>query len=96
MRLGPDWHPVDTSGSEPFRWLTDEAIVYVQATERIEHRVSVELESGGEAQSPLLSILDAEHRLVAEAVVGARQTIQFLLSAGPPALHVVRSVRETT
>ena len=88
--LAPDWHPVDTAGREPFRWLTGDAIVRVQTVERIEHRVSVDVEGDVGTQSPVLNVLDAENRLVAEAVVETRRIFQFLLPAGPPTLHILR------
>ena len=88
-----DWHPAQTAGPEAFRWLTADALAYVPAIERIEHRVSVELEPGPAidgAQAPALSIFDDEDRLLAEAVVAARRTIQFHLPPGAPKLHAVR------
>jgi hypothetical protein len=96
--LAPDWHRAETAGPEAFRWLTADAIAYVPAVERIEHRVSIELDAAHALDGALsaLSIFDDEGRLLAEADVGARQTIQFHLPAGPPKLHAVRfSPRDT-
>ena len=93
--LGPDWHPVETVDGADFRRLTNDATAYVPAIERIEHRVSVELEArhGLDQVQPFgldISIFDDEDRPIAQAVVRGRQTIQFHLPAGRPKLHAVR------
>ena len=92
MLLGPDWHPVETVDGADFRRLTNDATAYVPAIERIEHRVSVELEALhglDRAQAFALDIFDDEDRRIAQAVVRGRQTIQFHLPAGRPKLHRV-------
>jgi hypothetical protein len=91
--LGPDWHPLQTMGRDDFRWVTDDATAYVPVIERIEHRVSVELEAGhglDRAQPFALSVFDEEDRPITEAAVSGRQTIQFHLPAGRPKLHLIR------
>ena len=44
--LGPGWHPARVAGPEHFRGLTGDAIAYVPAIERIEYRVSIDLDAG--------------------------------------------------
>ncbi|HEV2741177.1 MAG TPA: hypothetical protein VGU66_21640 [Candidatus Elarobacter sp.] len=93
--LGPDWHPVETADGADYRWLADDATAYVPAIERIEHRVSVDIEArhAPDQAQPFgldISIFDDEDRPVAQAVVRGRQTIQFHLPAGRPKLHAVR------
>ncbi|HEY6237357.1 MAG TPA: hypothetical protein VIW69_19815 [Candidatus Elarobacter sp.] len=90
--LGPDWHPVETVDGADFRWLANDGAAYVPAIERIEHRVSVDIETrhGLDRAQPSLDIVDDEDRPIAHAVVCGRQTIQFHLPAGRPKLHTVR------
>lgn len=51
--LAPDWHPAETAGPEAFRRLTADEIAYVPAIERIEHRVSIELDARDGAAFPM-------------------------------------------
>jgi hypothetical protein len=91
--LGPHWHPAETLGGDELRMLTGDEMAYVPAVERIEHRVTVELESGHGAEHPqpvVLRVLGEDDRVLAETLVAGRRTIQFHLPAGPPKLHAMR------
>ena len=91
--LGPNWHPAQSAGGDEFRWVTNDATAYVPAIERIEYRVTVELEAGhalDPAQPFALHVIDDEDRSIAEAVIIGRQTIQFQFPASRPTLHVMR------
>jgi hypothetical protein len=91
--LGPGWHPLQSMGGDDFRWVTNDATAYVPAIERIEHRVSVELEAGhglDRGQPFALSVFDDEDRPIAQAAVSGRHTFQFHLPAGRPKLHLIR------
>ena len=95
MLLGTDWHPIETVDGADFRPLANDATAYVPAIERIEHRVSVELEARHalDRVQPFgldIAIVDDDDRPIAQAVVRGRQTIQFQLAAGRPKLHTVR------
>lgn len=91
--LGPGWHSATVLGDENFRWLTHDVTAYVPAIERIEHRVSIDLEAT-RAVDPLrpfaLEVFDEHDRPVAHAAAGPRRTIRFILPAGPPVLHALR------
>ncbi len=91
MLLGPNWLPAEFVNGDHFRWVTNDATAYIPAVERIEHRVNVELEAGYSLPFPVaLEVFDEDDRLIAQAAVGGRQTIQLYLSAGRPKLHMLR------
>lgn len=90
--VGPNWYPAEFVG-EDFRWVTNDATAYVPAIEPIEHRVTVDLETGFsfDRSRPFpLEIFDEDDRMLARFEVSGRQTVQFYLPAGRPKLHTLR------
>jgi hypothetical protein len=89
--LGSNWLPAEFVNGDNFRWVTNDAVAYVPAVERIEHRVNVEVEAGYSLPHPVvLDVFDEDDRLIARAAVDGRQIVQLHLSAGRPKLHALR------
>jgi hypothetical protein len=89
--LGANWLPAEFVNGDNFRWVTNDAIAYVPAVERIEHRVSLEVEAGYSLPHPVaIDVFDEDDRLIASAAVDGRRTVQLYLSAGRPKLHALR------
>jgi hypothetical protein len=89
--LGPNWMPAEFVNGDHFRWVTNDAVAYVPAVERIEHRVNLEVEAGYSLPHPVaLDVFDEDDRLVAQAALDGRQVVQLHLAAGRPKLHGLR------
>jgi hypothetical protein len=91
--LGANWYSPECANGEGFRWVTNDAVAYVPAIERIEHRVGLDAEAGfalDPSRPFALAVFDDEDRPIAEVAGTGRQTIAFHLPAGRPKLHVLR------
>lgn len=89
--LGANWLPLEFADGERFRWVTNDAAAYVPAIERIEHRVTVDIEAGYSLPHPVeVEVFDENDGVVACATVSERRTFQLSLAAGGPKLHALR------
>jgi hypothetical protein len=90
VALGSGWGRLEVHRGETFRWVSNDAIVYVATLRRVDHQVQLQLEPGpGVGLKPFnLQVLDgAENR--AKLSIRGRQPAVFVLPAGEPAVHAL-------
>lgn len=92
--LGSGWFPLETYRAETFRWVTNDAEVYVAALRNIKHYLNIHLEPGpGLNLKPFELLIKDKDETLARTTVKGRQMISIELPAKEPmvrklALHV--------
>jgi hypothetical protein len=86
--LGAGWFPLETYRAESFRWVTNDAEVYVAALKNIKHFLQIHLEPGpGLNLKPFeLSVRDGEQTLARTTVKG-RQMVSIEVPPAEPAVR---------
>jgi hypothetical protein len=83
--LGSGWFPLETYRAESFRWVTNDAEVYVAALRNIKHYLNVHLEPGpGLNLKPFELLVKDEGETIARTTVKGRQMISIELPATEP------------
>jgi hypothetical protein len=80
LELGAGWGPLETYRGEYFRWVENDAQVFITADKPGDAGLSLAVEAGpGVGGKCLLKVLDASGRQVAAAPVRARETVTVFL-----------------
>ncbi len=88
ITLGENWFPRELSGSEPFRWVDNDAELII--TKAGEARVSLDIEAGpGVDGEPFqLEVRDAAGSVLASTMVERRSTATLALQLDAPNSHI--------
>lgn len=91
VSLGTGWGRLETYRGESFRWVSNNAMIYVATLRRVDHQVVLNIEPGpGVGLKPFeLHVFDGEAD-VAKLAVKGRQPIAIVLPGGEPAVHRLR------
>jgi len=91
IALGSGWGPTETHRGEIFRWVENDAVIYVAALKRVDHQVQMTLEPGpGVGLKPFeLHVFDSGP-LLTKIDVRGRQPISFVIPPGEPAVHALK------
>jgi hypothetical protein len=91
VALGSGWGRLETYRGEVFRWVANDAIVYVATLKRVDHQVQIHIEPGpGVGLKPFqLHVFDGD-AIAAELNVKGRQSVSVMLPAGEPTVHKLR------
>jgi len=89
---GDGWYPVETFDQQSFRWVSNDALVVLPASNTADRSLRMELEAGpGLGPSPFtLQVFDADNRILAAIPVSGRQTISIAVPPTPGAAASLR------
>jgi hypothetical protein len=92
IRLGSGWHTLETFRNETFRWVTNDAQVFVQAAAPGQRRLQVMVEPGpGVGGKPfILRVNDASDRQVDAVEVRQREAVQVFVPLQSQGEHEFR------
>jgi len=93
VALGPGWGRLETHRGESFRWVSNDAILYVAMLRNVDHQVQLQIEPGpGVGLKPFkLNVLDADDgKQVADVAVKGRHTVSFTIPGGEPRIHTLK------
>jgi hypothetical protein len=83
--LGAGWFPLETYRAESFRWVMNDAEIYVAALRNVKHFLQIHLEPGpGLNLKPFELLIKDSGDTLARATVKGRQMISVELPAGEP------------
>lgn len=83
--LGSGWFPLETYRAESFRWITNDAEVYVAALRNVKHYLQVHLEPGpGLNLKPFELLIKDKDKTLARTTVKGRQMLSIELPATEP------------
>ena len=86
--LGPGWFPLETYRAESFRWVTNDAEVYVAALRNVKHYLNIHLEPGpGLNLKPFELLIKEDDQTLARTTVKGRQMVSLELQASEPAVR---------
>lgn len=87
-RLGSGWFPLETYRAESFRWVTNDAEVYVAALKNVKHFLQVHLEPGpGVDLKPFELQVREGSQTLARATVKGRQMVSIEMPATEPSVR---------
>ena len=86
--LGPGWFPLETYRAESFRWVTNDAEIYVAALRSVKHYLQIYLEPGpGLNLKPFELLVKEKNEILTRTTVKGRQMISVELPAIAPAVR---------
>ncbi len=86
--LGAGWYQLETYRAESFRWVSNDAELYVASLKNSKHHLQLQLEPGpGVNLKPFELIVNENGEAVAKVMVKGRQQISIDLPASKPAVH---------
>lgn len=86
--LGAGWFPLETYRAESFRWVTNDAEIYVAALRNIKHYLNLHLEPGpGLDLKPFELLVKESDETLARTTVKGRQMVSISLPASEPAVR---------
>ncbi len=86
--LGAGWFLVETFGTQNFRWVANDAEIYVAALRKTKHYLQLYLEPGpGLKLSPFELQIQEKGETLARATIKGRQMISIELPPAEPAVH---------
>jgi hypothetical protein len=90
VALGSGWGRLEIHRSESFRWVSNDAIIYIATLRRVDHQVQIQVEPGpGVGLKPFkLNVMEGGKPL-AKLDVKGRQPASFVIPAGEPAVHAL-------
>jgi hypothetical protein len=90
VALGSGWGRLEIYRGESFRWVSNDAVVYVATLRRIDHQVQIHVEPGpGVGLKPFKLQIIQGGGVHATLDVKGRQPMSFVLPAGEPAVHAL-------
>lgn len=86
--LGSKWGPAESYRGEVFRWVANDAVLYVATMKQVDHRVQLQIEPGpGVGLKPFeLQVIEGA-QVIAKLEVKGRQGVSFDLPAAEPTVH---------
>jgi hypothetical protein len=86
--LGSGWFPLETYRAESFRWVMNDAEIYVAALRNVKHYLQIQLEPGpGLNLKPFELLVKEKDDTLARTTVKGRQMISLELPASDPAVR---------
>lgn len=86
--LGAGWFPLETYRAESFRWVTNDAEIYVAALKKVKHYLNIHLEPGpGLNLKPFELLVKQNGDVLQRVTVKGRQMISVELPAAEPAVR---------
>ncbi len=86
--LGSGWFPLESYRAESFRWVTNDAEVYVAALRNVKHYLNIHLEPGpGLNLKPFELLIKEDDQILARTTVKGRQMVSLELPAAEPAVR---------
>src|SRR5438270_7786396 len=86
--LGSGWFPLETYRAESFRWVTNDAEVYVAALKNVKHYLNIHLEPGpGLNLKPFELLIKERDATLSRTTVKGRQMISIEVPASEPMVH---------
>ena len=86
--LGPGWFPLEAYRAESFRWVTNDAEIYVASLRNVKHYLQIHLEPGpGLNLKPFELLVKEQSQTLARTTVKGRQMISIELPAAEPAVR---------
>lgn len=86
--LGSGWFPLETYRAESFRWVTNDAEVYVAALRNVKHYLNIHLEPGpGLNLKPFELLVKDKDETLARTTVKGRQMVSIELPAAEPSVR---------
>jgi len=86
--LGKGWFRAEAFGHQTFRWVTNDAELYVAAARKAKHYLQIYLEPGpGVNAAPFELIIEEHGEALQRVMVKGRQMISLELPPGEPAVH---------
>jgi hypothetical protein len=94
VALGAGWDRLETYRGESFRWVNNDAVLYVATLKRFEYQVQVQIEPGpGVGLRPFTLKASEEGKPLADVPVKGRQQVSFTIAAGDPKVTRSRYAR---
>lgn len=90
--LGNGWHPLESFEGKHFRWVTNDAELYVPTFTAAAHHLTLDLEPGPGVGTEALALKfrDEANNLLGRCEVPDRELVSLILSPSPPMMHCVR------
>lgn len=86
--LGAGWFPLETYRAESFRWVTNDAEIYVASLRKVKHYLNIHLEPGpGLNLKPFELLVKQDGDVLQRITVKGRQMISVELAAAEPAVR---------
>ncbi len=86
--LGAGWFPLEAYRAESFRWVTNDAEIYVASLRNVKHYLQIHLEPGpGLNLKPFELLVKEDAQILARATVKGRQMVSLELPAGEPSVR---------
>jgi hypothetical protein len=90
VALGAGWDRLETYRGESFRWVNNDALLYVATLKRFEYQVQVQIEPGpGVGLRPFTLKATEDGKPLADVPVKGRQQVSFTIPAGDPKVHAI-------
>jgi hypothetical protein len=90
VALGAGWDRLETFRGESFRWVNNDAILYVATLKRFEHQIQLQVEPGpGVGLRPFTLKAAESGTPLADVAVKGRQQVSFTIPAGDPKVHTI-------
>ena len=90
VALGAGWDRLETYRGESFRWVNNDAVLYVATLRRFEYQVQVQVEPGpGVGLRPFTLKAVEDGKPLADVPVKGRQQVSFTIPAGDPKVHAI-------
>ncbi len=86
--LGAGWFPLEAYRAESFRWVTNDAELYVASLRNVKHYLQIHLEPGpGLNLKPFELLIQEQNETLTRTTVKVRQMISLELPAAEPAVR---------
>jgi hypothetical protein len=90
VALGGGWDRLETYRGENFRWVNNDALIYIATLRRLDYQVQVQIEPGpGVGLRPFTLKAMTDGELLADVPVKGRQQVSFTIPAGDPKVHAL-------
>jgi hypothetical protein len=91
IALGPGWDRLETHRGESFRWVNNDAVLYVATLKRLDYQLVVQVEPGpGVGLRPFtLRALEGEAKQLADALVKGRQQAVLTIPSSELKVHTL-------
>ncbi len=86
--LGAGWFPLEAYRAESFRWVTNDAEIYVASLRNVKHYLQIHLEPGpGLSLKPFELLIKEQNQTLTRTTVKGRQMISLELPPAEPAVR---------